>query len=357
MKPFFSIIVPCCDVEPYVRESLDSVLNQSFADWECLIGVEASKDKTEEIVREYEAKDSRFKVFTGPRSGSCSVSRNTGTDMATGEYVIFLDGDDTIAEGSLQRLHDKIAARPGADLYPCAIRMYDNATGRDLELRDNYPTSAPAVLTGVEATLLSAKHHKGVGPPCPMLQMTVFKRTFLILHSLKCIPGLRRQDSEFSPRALYLAKQVVPLHEFFYLYRCRSGSVGSSARGAGYFHKDWARILNSLFEFHATVSKEKDFDKRLSRCWARQWLSLVIYFWFAPENVKGIPRSKRVETLHIMFKDGFDNFRHLLMATTPVRRVVGWWIRTFVCHTAMRRAAEEFFRFYFWLANAKRKDQ
>ena len=46
----------------------DSVLNQPFTDWECLIGVETSKDKTEEIVREYEAKDARFKVFTGPRS-------------------------------------------------------------------------------------------------------------------------------------------------------------------------------------------------------------------------------------------------------------------------------------------------
>ena len=103
MTPFFSIIVPCCDVEPYVRECLDSVLNQPFTDWECIIGVETSKDKTEEIVREYAAKDSRFRIFTGPRTGSCSASRNTGIDMATGEYIIFLDGDDTIVEGSLQR--------------------------------------------------------------------------------------------------------------------------------------------------------------------------------------------------------------------------------------------------------------
>ena len=137
MTPFFSVIVPCCDVEPYVRECLDSVLNQPFAGWECIIGVEASKDKTEEIVREYAAKDSRFKVFTGPRTGSCSASRNTGIDMATGEYIIFLDGDDTIVEGSLQRLHDKIAARPGADLYPCAIQVHNDMTGKDEELRDN----------------------------------------------------------------------------------------------------------------------------------------------------------------------------------------------------------------------------
>ena len=55
MKPFFSIIIPCCGVEPYVRECLDSLLNQQFGDWEALIGVETSKDRTEEIVREYAA--------------------------------------------------------------------------------------------------------------------------------------------------------------------------------------------------------------------------------------------------------------------------------------------------------------
>ncbi len=184
-RPFFSLVVACCDVEPYVRECLDSVLGQPFADWECLIGVETSKDKTEEIVRAYAAKDARFKVFTGPRSGSCSASRNTGIDMAQGEYVIFLDGDDTIADGALKRIHDKIAARPGADLYPCAIRVVEDGTGRETELRDNYSKDAPAELTGVEATLFTTLSPSR--PPCPMLQMTVFRRKFLVEHGLKCI--------------------------------------------------------------------------------------------------------------------------------------------------------------------------
>lgn len=134
MNPFFSIIVPCCDVALYLRECLDSVVKQPFSDWECLLGVEESKDDTEEIAREYAAKDPRFKVFTGPRSGSCSASRNTGIDMAIGEYIIFLDGDDTIAEGSLQRLHDMIANRPGADIYPCAMPVIDEVHGGEAPL-------------------------------------------------------------------------------------------------------------------------------------------------------------------------------------------------------------------------------
>ena len=142
MKPFFSIIVPCCDVEPYVRECLMSVINQPFHDWECLIGIETSKDRTEEVVHEIIDGDERFKVFTGPRSGSCSASRNTGIDIAQGEYVIFLDGDDTIVDGSLQRLHDKIVAR-SSDLILWLIKT-------EVEMLDN--------ITEELASAITAKH-------------------------------------------------------------------------------------------------------------------------------------------------------------------------------------------------------
>ena len=129
--------------------------------------------------------------------------------MATGEYVIFLDGDDTITEGSLQRLHDKIAERPGADLHPCAMLVYNEITGKEEPTRDNYPLDFNGELTGPEATV---KIGKLWFYPCPMLQLTIFRRKFLIENGLKCIHGLRNQDSEFSPRALYLAKRVAPLH-------------------------------------------------------------------------------------------------------------------------------------------------
>ena len=241
MKPFFSFVVPCCDVEPYIEECLDSILNQSFRDWECILCIETSKDRTEEIIREKTAGDPRFRIFTSERTGSCSASRNTGIDMAEGEYIIFLDGDDTIADGCLERIHEKICANPGADLYPCAIVANNEINGQK-ELRDNYRENAPAEMTGVEATLYLERRMRGQF--CPMLQLSVHRRAFLVEHGLKCIRGLRNQDSEFSPRALYLAKRVVPLHEPFYLYRIRPGSVQTKAKGADYFLKDWSIITN-----------------------------------------------------------------------------------------------------------------
>ena len=344
MKPFFSIIVPCCDVEPYLRECLDSVANQPFKDWECLLGVEESKDKTLEIAREYEAKDPRFKVFTGPRSGSCSASRNTGIDMATGEYIIFLDGDDTIVEGSLQRLHDKIAAHPGADLYPCAMQVIDEVHNRNHPLRDNYPAGFSDELTGPKATLMIYSLRRD---PCPMLQLSVFRRRHLVENGLKCLHGMKRQDSEFAPRALYLAKRVIPIHEPFYRYRLRSGSISMSAKKTDFFLKDYAAILKSLFAFHAKISTEPGFDKRISAYWARHWLMWIFYRWFSTRAMVGTSRKYRLEMLRQAFAKGFADFDALVKATTLPRRVAAYFVELFVRHPSLAWLADVFFRFVY----------
>jgi len=350
MKPFFSIIMACCDVEPYIREALDSVMKQSFGDWECICGIEESKDKTEQVIREIAAGEPRIRIFTHPRSGSCSATRNIGTDMAQGEYVIFLDGDDTIEEESLARIAEKIKARPGADLYPCAIIAYIEGTDKR-EIRDNYTEKSPAEMTGVEATLEIDRLWRGNF--CPMLQLTVFRREFLIGHDLKCVYGLRRQDSEFSPRALYLARRVVPLHEQFYFYRIRANSVSTAAKGAGYFHKDWAIITKSLFSFFAEVSREPGFDVRVASCWVRQWIPRFYYFWFDPNNQRTIPRERRLETLNIIFSDGTDDFKALMKFAGTGKRIAGWWVCFFIRHPSLRWLSEVFFRCYFHFSERK----
>ena len=354
MNPFFSLIVPCCDVEPYVAECLQSVLDQSFQDWECLITIETSKDRTGEVIREKTAGDPRFRIFTGPRTGSCSESRNIGTENARGDYVIFLDGDDLIAGSSLAKLHDLISANPGADLYPCALVTKDELGGAN-ERRDNYRSDAPAEMTGVEATLYLKRQR--YGRFCPMLQLTVFRREFLMEHNLRCIRGLRCQDSEFSPRALYLAKRVVPLHEPFYIYRIRANSVQTATRKAGDFLKDWSIITGSLLKFYREVSRKPDFDPRVAECWCSQWLSRMNYLWFSAQATRTIPRQRRLETLRTVFADGFDVHRDILKDGSFAQKLSGVMVRTFVRHPSLRWATELFFRIYFLLAEGKGKSQ
>ena len=267
--------------------------------------------------------------------------------MAQGEYVIFLDGDDTIAEGSLQRLHDKIAARPGADLYPCTVQVLDAKTGKIIEMRDNYPADAQPEFTGPEATLFIASVHKH---PAPMMQLTICRREFLVEHKLQCIHGLRGQDRQFSPRALYFAKRVCPLHEPFYIYLYnRTGSVVTSIN-KGVLLKDEAVIHQSLFEFHTMASSDPDFDNRLTTCWGRSWISWIAYMWFSPLRIRHIPRAQRVETLALLFKNGYRDYGPLLDGVSQPLRFAGKALYLFTRHPLLRIPIEMFFRLYYLLS-------
>lgn len=95
-SPKISIIVPVYNVEDYLRQCLDSIIAQTFTDWECLLIDDGSPDKSGSICDEYAEKDSRFRVFHTP-NGGVSSARNLGLDNARGEWITFIDADDLIS--------------------------------------------------------------------------------------------------------------------------------------------------------------------------------------------------------------------------------------------------------------------
>lgn len=90
-----SVIVPVYKVAPYLRQCVDSIINQSFDDLEILLIDDGSPDQCGEICDEYAAKDSRVRVFHTENKG-LSAARNLGLQKATGEYIGFIDSDDWI---------------------------------------------------------------------------------------------------------------------------------------------------------------------------------------------------------------------------------------------------------------------
>lgn len=104
MKPMFSIIIPVYNVAPYLRECLDSVLAQTFTDWEAICVDDGSTDASGTILDEYAAKDARFKVIHQKNAG-VSVARNEGMSRATGEIIYFVDSDDCVASTLLEEVY------------------------------------------------------------------------------------------------------------------------------------------------------------------------------------------------------------------------------------------------------------
>ncbi|MCW2872281.1 bifunctional glycosyltransferase/CDP-glycerol:glycerophosphate glycerophosphotransferase [Actinacidiphila oryziradicis] len=123
--PRFSVIVPVHKVQGFLRECFDSALSQSFADIEVIAVDDASPDHSGRIIDEYAARDSRLVPLHHTDNLGVGRSRNDGAERATGDYLLFLDGDDTIAPGSLEALDTRLKQDGDPDiLYFDHVRTY-----------------------------------------------------------------------------------------------------------------------------------------------------------------------------------------------------------------------------------------
>ena len=118
-----SIVIPVYNIEKYLRNCLDSILNQTFKDYEVICVDDGSKDNSLNILNEYAKKDSRFKIVSQENAGA-GIARNNGLKLAQGEYVQFLDADDYFEPTMLEEMYNK-AQEFGADLVVCSCKKVD----------------------------------------------------------------------------------------------------------------------------------------------------------------------------------------------------------------------------------------
>lgn len=122
-KLAISIIVPIYNMEKYMRKCIDSILTQTFTDFECLLIDDGSTDSSPTICDEYAQKDARITVFHKP-NGGLSDARNYGLERAQGEYTIFADPDDWVDAEGLDQLYKK-AKETNADMVMCDLYYND----------------------------------------------------------------------------------------------------------------------------------------------------------------------------------------------------------------------------------------
>ena len=154
-----SIIVAAYNVADYIREALDSAIRQTMQDIEIICVDDGSTDGTAEILAEYAAKDSRVRVIRHEKNQGSFAVRYTGVMAATGEYVLFLDGDDSYVPHACERLYREIVSRKldildsGASLLLSEDCSLDKKT---LEYQTVFFSHAPKKLPEDRAELLRA---------------------------------------------------------------------------------------------------------------------------------------------------------------------------------------------------------
>ena len=123
-----SVIIPVYNVQDYLRECLDSILNQTLKELELICVDDGSTDKSLEILREYEKKDNRVIVLTQHNKGA-GAARNKGLEIARGEYLSFLDSDDFFATGMLEESYRK-CKKENAEVCVYQVVRYNDVTGK-----------------------------------------------------------------------------------------------------------------------------------------------------------------------------------------------------------------------------------
>ena len=121
-----SIIVPCFNQAKYLDESLQSVLNQSFTDWECIIVNDGSTDTTEVVSNEWIKKDSRFK-YVFQNNGGLSSARNLGIKKAESEFILPLDADDKIGEDYLELAYQVFQEHKDLKVVYCEAKKFGDS--------------------------------------------------------------------------------------------------------------------------------------------------------------------------------------------------------------------------------------
>ena len=220
MMPFFSIIIPVYNVAPYLRECLDSVLAQTFTDWEAICVDDGSTDGSGAILDEYASRDPRFRVIHQPNAG-VSSARNAALDVAEGYWIGFLDADDVVEMDWLMMVADAI--EPEIDW----IR-----TGwTDCYIQDNKRVKCKSEVKGVSDVL--KQNIMPVGwqliSACSFPFVNFYCRS--LVKDIRFIEGIRfREDALFCFEISILSKGLKIIPVTGYLRRERMGRATFSYR-------------------------------------------------------------------------------------------------------------------------------
>ena len=211
-----SVIVPVYNVEKYIRQCLDSIVDQTYKDLEIILVDDGSKDSSGAICDEYAQKDERIKVIHKQNEGQ-SIARNVGLQNATGEFVGFVDSDDTILPGMFKDMYE-VASQHDLGLVCVNLhKVFDDRADKYLYPEDG----AIRLLSAKDMTILNLTD-KSPAYVCTHL----FKRS--LFDTLSFPENIYYEDRASTFRFTAACSKGAIINKSYYRYYCRQGSISRS---------------------------------------------------------------------------------------------------------------------------------
>ena len=215
-----SVVIPAYNVEKYIRECLDSLVNQTLKDIEIICVNDGSTDSTLQIMEEFAEKDKRVIVKSQENRG-ISVARNNAIENAKGEYILFVDSDDYIELRAIEYLYYEAKSKNLDQLYFSTNVFYDisnNEIDKNLYIRKNDYSS---VRSGKQFFIDTVQN--GEFKPTPVLYIT--KLELLNKNNIEFKKGIIHEDNLFTIQCLYYAERVAFHNINLYHRRVRENSI------------------------------------------------------------------------------------------------------------------------------------
>ncbi|MDG9692866.1 CDP-glycerol glycerophosphotransferase family protein [Streptomyces sp. DH17] len=277
-KPRISVIVPIYQVQSFLRECLDSVLEQSFRDIEVIAVNDCSPDRCGEIVDEYAKADERVRALHLPENVGLGRARNAGMEIARGDYLFFLDSDDTLTPDSLQLIADRLAQTSDPDvlIFDYARTFWWGGETRN-SLASVFRTEGPEVFT--------AKQRPEFLNLIMVVWNKVYRREFVEQRGFQFPPGYY-EDTPWTFPVLMSAERMAALDHVVVHYRQRR--QGNILRTVSRKHFD-------IFDQYQRVFTFLDSDPALAS-W-RPWLfnKMIDHFIAILAKPNRVPNELRAE--------------------------------------------------------------
>ena len=263
-----SVIVPVYNVAKFLQYSLESLKNQTYPYWEAILVNDGSTDNSLEILQKYAAEDSRFKVIDKPNGGVASA-RNTGLNVASGDYIAFLDPDDMLCPQFLDIMLKAMLCSE-SDMVWCKRKNCDENSGFEVLKRYEYCKTVRAGYA-LEYFLLHQK---------PRLPISLLGKLYKssVLKNLRFNTDFQvlAEDFEFSLRAFELCGKTTCAQQKLVVYRQNSSSLTHKPLSFTAINDHILLLRYAVWHFRNSL--DRTIRKKLWRLLSRMVLLYVCIF-------------------------------------------------------------------------------
>lgn len=257
-----SVIIPAFNVEPYIRATVRSALDQTYSDLEVVVADDGSTDGTTEILRELASQDRRVRVIEGEHCGHPGRVRNRALEQARGQYVAFLDADDLWTRDKLADQIQRLESSRGADFCSTSARFIapqDESPTLAHSLPENRASPELRALPQGDAAAFEAllTRRRGIHTSSLLVRRSLLEETGPFSEEVDLRSG---QDDDFILRAWRVGTPVT-LPEVYVMARRRPGSVSAG--------NSWENIFALIERAEARERLPPDLRRR---AWSAAWI-------------------------------------------------------------------------------------